>query len=71
LLDLPLDALAHIDEGLRRLAHLAGAPRFEVADRPALAEFFGGLGQHQNRRDLISEEQQRNEDEDQRGPHHP
>ena len=46
LLDLPLDALAHLDEGVAGAAHLLGAARLEVArHRPALAEALGGLGE--------------------------
>ena len=45
LLDLPLDAFAHVDEGLCRLPHLARAARPEDADRPALAELLGGVGE--------------------------
>ena len=48
LLDLPLDALAHLDEGEAGAPHLLGAARAEIArHRPALAETFGGFGKLQ------------------------
>ncbi len=45
LLDLALDAPAHLDEGQRGLAHLAGAARTEVGPRRPLPKLFRGLGE--------------------------
>ena len=55
-----LDAVAHLEERLRRLAHLARAARPEVVgDRAALAEGVGGFGEPQDRPDLVAQEQDR------------
>ena len=57
LLDRALDARLHLDEGLRRAAHLARAARPEVRRLAALAEAFGGVGEPQDRLDLVAQEQ--------------
>ena len=57
LLDLPLDALAHLDEGEAGAAHFLRAARLEIArHRPPLAEALGGLRQLQDRADLVAQE---------------
>ena len=66
-----LDAALHLDEGLRRAPHLARAARPEVGDLAPLAEAFGGIGEPQNRPDLVAQEQHRHRDQHQRGAHHP
>ena len=58
LLDMALDAVAHLDEGVGRLAHLARAARAEVLWRRApLAEALGRLRQAQDRLDLVAQEE--------------
>ena len=59
LLDRALDAPLHLDEGLRRAAHLARAARPEVRHLAALAEALGGVGEPQDRPDLVAQEQDR------------
>ncbi len=54
LLDGALDARLHLDEGLRRLPHLARAAWLEVGRLAALAEAFGGVGEPQDRPDLVA-----------------
>ena len=72
LLDMALDAVAHLDEGLRRLAHLARAARAEILwRRPPLAEALGGFSQAQDRLDLIAQEQDGDGQQHERGAHHP
>ena len=72
LLDVRRDAVAHLQEGLRRLAHLARAARAEVVGhRPALAERVGGLGEPQDRPDLVAQEQDGDGEQDHRRADHP
>ena len=59
LLDRALDARLHLDEGLRRAPHLARAARPEVRHLAALAEALGGVGEPQDRLDLVAQEQDR------------
>ncbi len=66
-----LDASLHLDEGERRAPHLARAARAEVRNLTALAEAFGGVGEPQDRADLVAQEQHRHGDQQQRGSHHP
>ena len=57
LLDMAFDAVAHLDEGVSRLAHLARAARPEVLwRRPSFAETLGRFSQAQDRLDLIAQE---------------
>ena len=56
LLDRALDARLHLDEGLRGAAHLARAARPEVRHLAALAEALGGVGEPQDRPDLVAQE---------------
>ena len=67
-----LDAVAHLDEGLRRLPHLAGAARAEIGRRrPPLAQALGGLGQTQDRLDLVAQEQDGHGEQHERCSEHP
>ena len=50
--------LAHLDEGVAGLAHLARAAGTEV-DLAPLAEAFGRLRQPQDRPDLVAQEERR------------
>ncbi len=59
LLHRALDAALHLDEGLRGAAHLARAARPEARHLAALAEAFGGVGEAQDRPDLVAQEQDR------------
>ena len=55
LLDMALDTIAHLDEGIGGLAHLACPARAEVVWRRApLAEALGRLRQAQDRLDLVA-----------------
>ena len=40
-------------------------------DRPAFAELLGGVGELQDRLDLVAQEEERDGDQHQRGPRHP
>ena len=72
LLDVVADAVAHLQERLRRLPHLARAARPEVGrNGPALAEGVGRLGKPQHGADLVAQEQDRDGQQDDRGAHHP
>ena len=72
LLDMTLDAVAHLDEGLRRLPHFARAARAEIGwRRPAFAEAVGGFGQAQDRLDLVAQEQDGDGEQHERGAEHP
>ena len=71
LLDRALDARFHLQEGLRGAAHFARAAGTEVRRLAALAETFGGVGQPQDRLDLVAQEQHRDDQQDRRGPQHP
>ena len=71
LLDRALDAPLHLEEGLRRAAHLARPARAEVRHLAALAETLGGVGEPQDRPDLIAQEQDGDRDQHQRGADHP
>ena len=71
LLDRALDAGLHLHERLGRLADLAGAARPEVRHLAALAEAFGGLGQTQDRLDLVAQEQDGDEQQHERRADHP
>ncbi len=72
LLDMALDAVTHLDEGLRRLPHFAGAAWAEIGRRwPPLAQALGGLGQAQDRLDLVAQEQDGHGEQHERGPEHP
>ena len=66
-----LDARLHLDEGLRRAPHLARAARAEIRHFAALAEAFGGVGQPQDRLDLVAQEDDGDADQHQRGADHP
>ncbi len=57
LIDVRLDAVAHLEERLRCATHLARAARPEIiADGPALAERLGRFREPQDRPDLIAQE---------------
>ena len=71
LLDGALDALLHLQEGLRGAAHLARAARPEVRRIAALAEALGRVGEPQDRPDLVAQEQDRDGEQHQRGADHP
>ncbi len=71
LVDLALDALAHLVEGDRRLAHLAGAARGEIGHGAALAEIVDGGGQSEDRADLVAQEDDGDGEQHHRGRHHP
>ena len=72
LLDVMADAVAHLQERLRGLAHLARAARAEVGRHgPALAEGVGRLGQPQDGPDLVAQEQDGDRQQHHRGAHHP
>ena len=71
LLDGALDARLHLDEGLRRAPHLARAARTEIRHFAALAETFGGVGQPQDRLDLVAQEDDGDADQHRRGADHP
>jgi hypothetical protein len=71
-LDIALDAVAHLDEGVGRLTHLARAARAEIGWRgPALAEALGRLRQAQDRFDLVAQEQDRDRQQHERRSDHP
>ena len=60
LLDMVANAIAHFQEGGRGPTHSARAARTEVLrHRAALAEGVGGLGQAQDRADLVAQERNR------------
>ncbi len=72
LLHMALDAVAHLDEGVRRLTHLARATWPEIRwRRPALAEAFRGLGKTQDGLDLIAQEQNRHGEKHEGRAQHP
>ena len=71
LLHRALDAGLHLDEGLRRAAHLERAARTEVRHLAALAEALGGVGEPQDRADLVAQEQDRDDQQHGRGADHP
>ena len=71
LLDRALDARLHFDEGQRRAPHLARAARAVIRHVAALAEGFRGVGQPQDRPDLVAQEQDRDGQQHQRGADHP
>ena len=71
LLDGALDARLHLDEGLRRAPHLARAARAEIRHFAALAEAFGGVGQPQDRLDLVAQEDDGDDEQHRRGAEHP
>ena len=71
LLDRALDARLHLDEGLRRAPHLARAARAEIRHVAALAEAFGGVGEPQDRLDLVAQEDDGDAEQHQRGADHP
>ena len=71
LLDLPLDPLAHLDEGGGRLAHLVGTLRREVRQVAALAEAVGCLGKSGDRANLDAHDQEGDDEEHDRRPDHP
>ena len=54
LLQRALDAALHLDEGDRGATNLARAARAEVGHFASLAEAFGGVGEPQNRPDLVA-----------------
>ncbi len=66
-----LDAVAHLQERIGRLPDLARAPDLEILHRLPPAELLGRPRQRQNRPDLVSQEQNRDRHQDQRGRHHP
>jgi hypothetical protein len=52
---MPLDAFAHVQERLRRLPHLARAAYAEIVRRrPSAPEAVGGIGERQDRLDLVA-----------------
>ena len=66
------DAVAHLEEGFRGLAHLARAARAEiVGNGAALAEGVGGFREPQDRADLVAQEQDRDGQQDDRRADHP
>ena len=72
LLDMALDAVAHLDEGVGGLAHLARAARAEILWRRApFAEAFGRFRQAQDRLDLIAQEKNGDGQQHERGADHP
>src|SRR5690606_3565948 len=72
LLDLALDTLAHLDEGEARAPDLLGAARLEIGRRgPSLAETFSGVGQVENRPDLVAKEGDRYQEQHHRSADHP
>ena len=71
LLDRALDARFHFEERLRGAAHFARAAGTEVRRFAALAEALGGVGQPQDRLDLVAQEQHRDDQQDRRGADHP
>ena len=71
LLDRALDARLHLQERLRGAAHFARAAGTEVRRLAALAETFGGVGQPQDRLDLVAQEQHRDDQQDRGRPQHP
>ena len=65
LLHVRSDAVAHLEEGGGRLAHLARTARAEIVRHGAsLAEGVGGFGESQDRADLIAQEQDRDGEQD-------
>ena len=71
LLDGALDARFHLQKRLRGAAHFTRAAGTEVRRLTALAEAFGGIGQPQDRPDLVAQEQHRDDQQDRRGTDHP
>ncbi len=72
LLDMTLDAVAHLDEGMGRLAHFACATRPEINGRRSpLAETVGGIGKPQDRLDLVAQEQNGHGEQHERRADHP
>ena len=72
LLDVRRDAVAHLEEGSRRLPHFAGAARAEVVGNlAALAERVGRLREPQNGPDLIAQEENGDGEQDHRRADHP
>src|SRR5262245_58546073 len=72
LLDMALDAVAHLDESLVRLTCRTRATRTEVRrSGPTLAEAFGGFRQTQDRLDLVAQEKDRHGEQHERGAQHP
>ncbi len=71
LLDGALDAGLHLDEGGRRAPHLARAARTEVRHFAALAEALGGVGEAQDRPDLVAQKGDRDSEQHDRRAHHP
>ena len=66
-----LDAALHLDEGGGGAPHLARAARTEVRHLAALAEALGGVGEPQDRADLVAQEQDGDGEQHQRGADHP
>ena len=66
-----LDAALHLDEGDRGAAHLARAARAEIRHFAALAEALGGVGEPQDRADLVAQEGDRDGEQHRRGADHP
>ena len=66
-----LDAGLHLDEGGRCAPHLTRAARAEVRHLAALAEALGGIGEPQDRADLVAQEGDRDGEQHDRGAHHP
>ena len=71
LLDGALDACFHFQEGRGSPADFPRAARPEVRRLAALAEGFGGVGQADDRANLIAQEGNRNGEHDQRSRDHP
>ena len=72
LLDLAVDALAHLQEGEARLTHFPRAANLEVDGQvSALAIEFGRAGKVLNRPDLVAQEQDRQGDQEHRSADHP
>src|SRR5271169_2781530 len=70
LLQSAFDALLHFDEGITRLPHLPRAVRPEV-EVAALAEILRGVGQAQDRANLIAQKKDRHRQKYDRGAEHP
>ena len=72
LVDMRLDPVTHFQEGLSRLAHLAGAAGTEVFGHgAALAEFVGRIREPQDGADLVAQKQDRHGEQDHRSADHP
>ena len=69
--DLPLDALAHEQEGRSRLAYLGGAGGLEVGHVTTLAEAVRGGRQSADGTDLVAHEHGGDRKQDKRGSRHP